>query len=236
MKSSLEEVPSPPIEMLFEDDDLLVINKPAGLRVIRDGYHPELPTVSSTLEAHFGRVFVVHRLDKDTSGVLILARSAFSHKNLNSQFVDRQVKKQYHAVVISLEDFPPMLVVDQPLLVDGDRRHRTRVDFVRGKSACTEFSLITQFSHEALVKAFPTTGYTHQIREHALYAGYPLLGDSLYAFPVKGDRQYTYRVNFNRPALHAFTIRFYHPRTLLPLEFTAEYPPEFANLLTLLKQ
>ena len=185
MKSSLDEVASPSIEILFEDEDLLIINKPAGLRVIRDGYHPELPTVPSMLEAHFGRVFIVHRLDKDTSGVLILARNAFSHKNLNSQFSDRLVKKEYHAVVISVEDFPPTLVVDQPLLVDGDRRHRTRVDPLRGKPASTEFSLITQFSQEALVKAFPTTGYTHQIREHALYAGYPLLGDEPLLFPCQ---------------------------------------------------
>ncbi len=236
MKSSFEGALSPQIEILFEDDDLLVIHKPTGLRVIRDGYHPELPTVSSMLEAQFGRVFVVHRLDKDTSGVLILARNAFSHKNLNGQFSDRLVKKEYHAVVISLEDFPPSMVVDQPLLVDGDRRHRTRVDALRGKPAGTEFSLIAQFSQEALVKACPKTGYTHQIREHALYAGYPLLGDSLYAFPVKGDRHYSGRVNFCRPALHAFTIRFHHPRTSIPLEFTAEYPPDFADLLTLLQE
>jgi len=236
LKSSLEGVPYPPIEILFEDDDLLVFNKPAGLRVIRDGYRPDLPTVPLMLEAPFGRVFIVHRLDKDTSGVLIIARNAFSHKNLNDQFSDRLVNKEYHAVVISLDEFPQTLVVDQPLLVDGDRRHRTRVDPLRGKPALTEFSLITQFSRSALVKAFPTTGYTHQIRAHALCAGYPLLGDSLYAFPVKRDKQSSGGFNFTRPALHAFTIRFHHPRTSAPLVFTAEYPPDFTDLLTHLKE
>ncbi len=219
------------LPVLYADDDLLVIEKPAGLRVIQDGYHPELPSVKSLLDARFGRVFIVHRLDKETSGILIVARNAFSHRALNDQFENRRVSKEYHALVITPTPFPRQLIIDQPLFVDADRRHRTRVDPHRGKPAQTEFVLLTQFSTVALVRAFPKTGYTHQIRAHALYAGFPLLGDTLYSLPAKSTHGLSALPEFSRVALHAHRIEFSHPRTRKPLSFTSQYPADFALLL-----
>jgi len=221
----------PGLEILFEDDDLLVINKPAGLRVLPDGYHPELPSVRTLLKNRYMNSYIVHRLDKDTSGVLIVAKTAASHKELNGQFESRKISKEYHAVVISPQKFPSQLLVEEPLLVDGDRRHRTRVDMEHGKPAETEFFLIHQFQSAALVKACPKTGYTHQIRAHASFAGFPLLGDSLYSLPAEQLKLESQILGFSRVALHALSIRFHHPMTGEVLTFSAEYPADFSELL-----
>jgi len=111
------------------------------------------------LDSHYGKVFIVHRLDKDTSGLLIVARSPSSHKFLNDQFNLRSVEKEYHAVVISHESFPPRLSVNQPLRVNGDRRHRTIVDGKAGKPAETHFELLESFGNITLVRAIPKLLY-----------------------------------------------------------------------------
>ena len=219
------------LNILYQDGDLLVIDKPAGLRVVQDGYHPELPSIRALLDAQFGKVFIVHRLDKDTSGVLLVAKNAFVHRSLNLQFEKREVEKEYHAIVITPTGFPKHLTIDQPLRVDGDRRHRTVVDNEHGKPALTEFICIEPYSMVTLVKALPKTGYTHQIRAHAANAGFPLLGDRMYTFPGKARMQTVGLPEFPRPALHAFSICFRHPRTAVLMTLSAEYPPDFSRLL-----
>lgn len=213
----------------------MVVDKPPGLRVVEDGYWPDLPSVRSILDSTYGKVYIVHRLDKDTSGVLIVARTPFSHTFLNKQFNLRLVEKEYHAVVSSHGSFPPRLSINQPLRVNGDRRHRTVVDLKLGKPALTDFEPIESFGNTALLRVIPKTGYTHQIRAHALFAGFPLLGDSLYS---QKSTNLTENLNlplFPRTALHAYKITFMHPRSHERVTFACPYPADFASLLAQLR-
>src|SRR5512136_1995664 len=120
----------PPVPILYIDDVLLVINKPAGLPSLPDGYDPAAPHVRSLLEPYFGRIWIVHRLDRGTSGVLLLARSAEAHRALNTQFDQRQVRKTYHALIVGSPDWE-VKTVDLPLRADVGHKHRTAVDPAR---------------------------------------------------------------------------------------------------------
>lgn len=214
-------------QLLLEDEAILVVNKPAGLRTIRDGYNPDLPHLAGLLQAQFGRVWTVHRLDKDTSGVIVFARSAAAHQALNQQFSGRGVRKIYHALVSGVPEWAEHLA-NAPLRVDGDRRHRTVVDRLRGKSAETHLRMLAAFPAAALIEAHPRTGYTHQIRAHLSALGFPLLGDDLYNPRSTPDI-------ITRTALHAVQITFTHPASAAPVTIRAEYPPDFTTALNRLR-
>ncbi|MHC1740995.1 MAG: RluA family pseudouridine synthase [Anaerolineaceae bacterium] len=212
------------IKIIFEDEYLIVINKPAGLNSIADGYDSFLPHVRTILETEYGKLWVVHRLDKETSGVMILARSALVHQILNDQFAQREVHKQYLAIVFGV--FPPQLANIDPLKINGDRRHRTIVDQRNGKPAQTGFSLITPFPVKAsLISASPQTGYTHQIRAHLLSLQFPIVSDPLYY--SKESREFSRNLPIKRTALHAQHIIFQHPINHTPMNFEAEIPEDF---------
>lgn len=218
--------------ILYSDDSILIINKPAGLLSVQDGYQPQLPTLRSVLEPDWGRLYIVHRLDKETSGVIVLARTADAHKNLDRQFAERQITKHYHAVCIGTPGWFS-ISINAPLKVNGDRRHRTIVSD-QGKPALTELSCLRKGPLLCLVQAAPHTGYTHQIRAHCASAGIPLLGDPLYAYPPSWHGP---RVNPSllppcpRTALHAASIHFNHPLTGQSLDFSAPYPDDFAAMV-----
>lgn len=221
------------MEVLFEDDSILVINKPPGLLSIRDGYIKDLPTVKSLLEADFGRCFIVHRLDKDTSGIMVVARTQDAHRKLNLDFQNRKIIKNYHAILSKIPEQNEFMI-DLPLRINGDRRHRTVVDVINGKPANTLISIIEAFQINALVMAKPFTGYTHQIRAHLSFSGYPILGDKLYGSPWKASEE-TNGIQIERTALHAYQLTFAHPETKILLTFTAVYPPDFSHTLSTLK-
>ncbi len=221
--------------ILYSDADLLVINKPSGLLSIPDGYNPALPSVQTLLEEEWGRLYIVHRLDKDTSGVFLLARTPETHRTLDRQFADRKVKKIYHALCIGTPTWKNK-TIKAPLRVNGDRSHRTIVDAARGKPAQTEVTLLEQFQGYCLIEAQPTTGYTHQIRAHLSSIGHPILGDPLYRLPpnLKStpiDLQVFHTIS--RTALHAFSISFFHPVNAEWLTIQAPYPTDIQNLLSL---
>lgn len=167
------------IPVLFEDDNVIVLNKPQGLLAIEDGYQPELPNLRSLLKDRYGQIWTVHRLDKDTSGVIIFAKNSESHKFLNAQFSSRLVKKEYHAVA---QGFPPWVekTISYPLKTNGDRKHRTVIDLQNGKLAKTLLRVIGKNDFQSYLDIFPATGYTHQIRAHCAGIGLPILGDRLY--------------------------------------------------------
>ena len=125
---------------IWVDDSLLVVNKPAGIPCIPDGYDPNKPHLRALLEPYFGRLWIIHRLDRDTSGVMLMARTAGYHKELNQMFSNRQVKKEYHAIVEGLIQWPEK-DVQTPLKADGDRMHRTIIDHHTGKPARTDSCL-----------------------------------------------------------------------------------------------
>jgi RluA family pseudouridine synthase len=231
--------------VLYCDDALLAINKPAGLATLPEGYDPAAPHVKSILEPMFGRLWIVHRLDRETSGVLVLARSAQAHQNLNDQFSHRKIKKTYWAVVHGCPDWGGK-TARSPLLPDGDRHHRTIVDQRSGKPATTEFRLLEPFSAYALLEAIPLTGRTHQIRAHLSSLGLPVVGDSLY-----GGQPALYLSQLKpgfrggtrgecaliqRTALHAESISLEHPITFQALSLSAPIPKDFNAALRQLRR
>ncbi len=219
--------------VIFSDDFLLVVNKPAGLLSIPDGYNPDLPYLTRLLEPRFGRLWTVHRLDRETSGVLLLARSAEAHRNLNLQFDHHEVSKTYHALVEGIIE-KDWQNIELPLRMNVGSKHRTVVDLMNGRPAVTELNVMAYFTKHTLVAAHPRTGYTHQIRAHLFAIGYPILFDPLYG-PGRGDDLPDLGTAVARLALHAFRITLIHPITGEPVVFEANYPDDFQKMLDWVK-
>lgn len=214
------------MNILFEDASILVIDKPAGLPVLPDGWEKDSPYLLKDLERVYSKLWVVHRLDKVTSGVMLFARSAEAHRLLNLQFEHREIKKVYHAILggnPAWEDH----TARHPLRINVGHSHRTVVDPARGKPSETHFKITARFTGYCLVEALPATGRTHQIRVHAYALGYPLLGDTLYSAPPTDL--------IKRPALHAYSIEFTHPVTNERLTFSAPYPGDLSKALETLR-
>lgn len=221
--------------ILYQDETLLAVNKPPGLRSIPDGYDTSLPFLSGLLQQQFGRLWVVHRLDKDTSGVMVFARSAEAHRDVGLQFEHRETRKEYHAIVAGILDWEETSI-SLPLHVDGDRKHRTVIDHQSGKPAQTDVRLLQQSGPFALVAALPHTGYTHQIRAHLAAIGLPILSDPLYRSlkPVSVAQDQAFQAAaqlIRRTALHAFQIRFTHPVNGQPVTIQAPYSQDFQQAL-----
>jgi RluA family pseudouridine synthase len=207
--------------VLFCDEKLLAINKPAGVSVVFDPRRPQESPLWRKLWALFGPVYVVHRLDRQTTGVWLLARSPEGQKHMALAFQNHQVEKVYHAVV---EGSPPWteLLVDMPLLANADRKHRTLVNWDQGKPARTLLRVLRTLGEGlALVEAVPATGRRHQVRAHLAAVGFPLVGDSLYGGRLSGPR----------PLLHARSLAFRHPGTGSWQQVQAPYPQDMACLV-----
>jgi RluA family pseudouridine synthase len=232
------------IPILYTDGSILAVNKPSGLLSAPDRYDPEALVVSRELEMEHGRLWPVHRLDLDTSGVLLFARNEEVHRLLSMTFEAREVRKIYHAVVNGRPTWTDT-ECDLSLSPDGDRMHRTIIDGA-GKPCITEFHVIGAHAKMAIVEARPLTGRTHQIRVHLTALGYPVACDPLYGDgkPVllskikrrwKGneDRE---RPLISRTALHAYSIELAHPLTGGALKIEAPYPKDFRALVTQLEK
>ena len=217
------------MEVLYIDRWLVVINKTAGLLSIQDGYDLSAPHVRTEIEPEFGRCWIVHRIDKETSGVLLLARTKEAHRSFSILFEERKIVKEYRAIVAG-KPHDIEFEINLPLRVNGDRKHRTVVDLERGKPALTRIQVISSNRNCSLLNVKPSTGYTHQIRAHLAYAGFPLLGDPLYSPTVNKVRLESY-LSINRVALHAYSISFFHPFTQKELIITAPNPRDFSELL-----
>jgi tRNA pseudouridine32 synthase / 23S rRNA pseudouridine746 synthase len=228
----LIQIPTEPeiARLIYQDHSILIVNKPPGLLTIADGYNSTLPYLSSILMPQFGRIWVVHRLDRDTSGVIIFARSKTAHKHLNLQFAKRQIRKTYQALIIGNPEWEDYWI-QLPLRVNGDRKHRTVVDVQNGKPASTHIKVIERFQNCCFVEARPRSGYTHQIRAHLLSAGCPIVGDKLYQPREKDIVPSLSNLPIQRQALHALTIEFIHPEKQVTSSYSAPYPDDFSRTM-----
>jgi RluA family pseudouridine synthase len=239
-----------PIAVLYSEDVLLAIDKPSGMLSIPDRWDPDAPDVLASLKRDWGKLLVVHRLDKDTSGVLIFARTAEAHKALCAAFESRAVAKTYRALVRGAPAWDQESC-ELPLRPDGDRLHRTIVDAHNGKASRTTFAVIARYSAAAfggaaLVEARPETGRTHQVRVHLAALGFPCLCDPLYGDGEalllsklkrrwKGD-PFGERPLLARAALHALSAEFPHPGTGEPLKVEAPLPKDMRASVTQLEK
>ena len=213
------------MDILYADEHIIVINKPAGLPVLPDGWEKDAPYLVKLLEEQFGKIFIVHRLDKTTSGVMIFAREADTHRMLNLQFENHQAEKIYHAIVWGNPKWNEK-ITKFPLRANVGHKHRTMVDDKNGKPSETHFKILKRYQEAALIEAKPMTGRTHQIRVHAYALGHPLLGDLLYGADETDL--------IARPALHAHSLTIEINDE--PLTFKAPYPADFRAALEDLKR
>jgi 23S rRNA pseudouridine1911/1915/1917 synthase len=218
-----------PLDILFEDDDLIVINKSPGL-VVHPGAGNTRHTLVNALLAHSPslsgiggkeRPGIVHRLDKETSGCLVVAKNDNAHRNLSRQFADRSVEKIYLALVAGTLR-KPHGIIDANIGRHPIQRQRMAVRNERGRSARTEYRVLKSENGMSLIECRLHSGRTHQIRVHLHHLGHPVLGDKVYG--RKGARE------FPRQMLHAWKLGFHHPRTNEWKTFTAPLPAGFLFL------
>lgn len=214
------------MEIIFSDSDILVVNKPVGLSVLPEGWDKDAPYLVKLLEERYEKIWVVHRIDKSTSGIVIFALTADAHRSLNIQFEKHQVEKRYHAIFNGVPKWDEK-TAKHPLRVNVGHKHRTMVDDRKGVRSETRFKLLERWQASALVEAMPMTGRTHQIRVHAYALGHPLLGDILYSAPETDV--------ISRAALHAFSLKFSHPVTGKMMSFQADYPNDFQKAVSTLR-
>jgi RluA family pseudouridine synthase len=237
------------VAVLYQDTELLVVSKPSGLPTVPDGYDIDSPYLAGLLEPSLGQLWVVHRLDRDTSGLVVLARSAETHRALNQQFQDHDVGKLYHALVRGDPAWNDR-TVSAPLRVDADRQHRTIVDLETGKPSVTQFRVLERFAAKdvryALIEAVPKTGRMHQIRVHLGTLGMAVVGDALYGQgePILLSAiKKKYRASeepeqplMGRLGLHALRLTIAHPATGEAHTFVAPYPKDFTATLNQLRK
>lgn len=210
------------MKILHCDSALLVIDKPAGLPVLPDGWDKDAPYLLKLLEPEYGKLWVIHRLDKVTSGVLAFARTAEAHRALNLQFERHEAQKVYHALVNGAPAWDEH-IARHKLRVNVGHSHRTVVDHSRGKPSETHFTVLKRYTAHGLLESRPATGRTHQIRVHAAALGHPIVGDLLYGAPQTDL--------IARPALHALSLTLTRPTSGERLLFEAPYPDDFVRAL-----
>ena len=232
------------IEVIYSDEDMVVANKPAGITVIPDRIHTELETVQTILQKQFGKLWVVHRIDRPTSGVICFARNEVAHRNLSLQFQNHEVQKFYYAIVKGKMSIKSG-VINEPI-AENMARPGSMLIHKRGKDALTLFEVAEEFKHASLLKVEIKTGRTHQIRVHLASLGHPLFVDELYAnteafFFSSIKKKYKPTNEEERPTiarltLHAAQITLRHPSKGQEISFKAPLPKDMETVLKLLRK
>ena len=233
-------------EIIYEDNDIIIVNKQADLLTIPDRFDAQKPSLYGGLNAIYGKVFIVHRLDRETSGVMIFAKNEEAHRHLSMQFEKHQTDKIYLALLDGVlhqdsgeinKPIAPHISVPGRMVINK-----------RGKESLTLYQLIEKFKHFTLVEANIKTGRQHQVRIHFTSMGYPLAVDSLYGrrtqlllseIKAKGVKLGKYeeeRPIMSRTTLHAFRLTVQHPSTLETMSFEAPLPKDFSALLNQLRK
>lgn len=234
-----------PLDIIYEDDHFLVINKPSDM-VVHPARGHARGTLVNAVKFHCNslsglngplRPGIVHRLDRDTTGVIIVTKTDYSHSSIARQFESREVKKEYIAIVDGKIGFDSDII---QLPIGRHKRHREKmaVRYDNGKAGVSRFEVVERFERHTMVKVFPKTGRTHQIRVHMMHIGHPVVADSLY-----GNKKSIFLSDISnvdttedkplieRQALHAFKVGFFHPVTDKFIEFEAVLPEDMNNLI-----
>jgi 23S rRNA pseudouridine1911/1915/1917 synthase len=240
-----------PLRILFEDDHLIVIDKPEGM-VIHPGTGTKDGTLVNALLFHYPQIArvgivyrpgIVHRLDRDTSGVLVVARTNLARYHLVEAFKNRKVRKEYHAMVVGEIPYDSDYI-DLPLAKDPRNQEKMRADRENGKPASTFYEVIERFDGFTYVRVLPHTGRTHQIRVHMAHLGFPVVADALYG---KGRGQKYWNLMeakkrsgasvplISRHALHARRLSFKHPVTEEDVSYASSLPRDMEQLLEWLR-
>ena len=206
--------PDPPV-ILHHDHEILVVDKPSGLLSVPGRGEDRADCLIERLRGAFPTVLLVHRLDLDTSGVMVFGLTPHAQRNLSKQFEERKTKKVYIARVAG-RVAEKTGTVDLPLIVDWPNRPRQKVDHAEGRPAQTDWRVVRASDDETRIRLMPLTGRSHQLRVHMAEIGHPILGDPLYATGAAAD--------FPRLMLHAESLRFKHPETGAHMTFSAKAP------------
>ena len=226
-------------EVLYDDEQLIVFNKPAGLLSVPDRQDSELPSVRTWGMQEYPDFKIVHRLDKDTSGVMIAAKNAEIHRLLNESFSNREVHKTYLALIHGAPQ-SDKITIDEP--IRSSAHGALMAIDSRGKPAITHLEVLQKYRGYSWLKLQPETGRTHQLRVHLAFLGNPIVADELYG-DGKGFYVSSIKRRFNKPfdqderpllsrlALHAYSIEINHPADGSLLQFTAELPKDLRATL-----
>ena len=240
-----------PLVILFEDKDIIVINKPAGM-VVHPAYGNKINTLVNALLYHckgslsgiggVSRPGIVHRIDKDTSGIIVAAKNDLSHISLSSQFKSHSIKRSYLALVLGVPTINNG-TINEPIGRHKIHRKKMAVSS-NGKNAITHWHIRKSFKNLAsIIECNLETGRTHQIRVHLSHIGYNIVGDKIYGsskinkiYNINKNKKMISVINsFPRQALHAFHLSFKHPRTNNLLEFNTDLPEDYKNLIETLE-
>ncbi len=231
-----------PIDVVYEDEHLVVVDKPAGMVVHPAAGNPDGTLVNALLHHCRGQLSgiggvarpgIVHRIDKDTSGLLVVAKSDVAHEGLAKQFADHSLERAYLAVCAG-HPSPPSGTVDARIgRSDRDRKKMAVLpaDSTRGKHAVTHYKTLEKLDNSALIECRLETGRTHQVRVHLASIGHPLIGDPVYGRTPAAIRPILKALSFNRQALHAGRLGFIHPVTGSRLSFSSELPDDLRELI-----
>jgi len=235
------------IEIVFEDDELIVLNKPAPFLVIPDRYDKSIPDILSILNGELGKVFVVHRIDKETSGLIVFAKTPGSHQDLSRQFEAHSVDKTYEALV---HGYPEKTDGQIDLPIREKHAGIMAVDRKKGKPSVTRYRVLNEYEGYAHLEVRPETGRMHQIRVHLKAIGLPILCDPVYGngegfflsqnkakYKVKeDDEENGEKPVLARTALHAARLEFEHPVARKLVTYECGLPKDMRSVLRMLRK
>ncbi|MBA3677205.1 MAG: RluA family pseudouridine synthase [Sphingosinicella sp.] len=231
------------LEIIYEDDHLIVVDKPAGMVVHPAAGNFDGTLVNALLHRCAGRLSsiggvarpgIVHRIDKDTSGLLVVAKTDVAHEGLSAQFAKHSIDRRYQAIVYGRPN-PPSGSVDAPVARSSTNRQKMAVvEGGRGKRAVTHYRMVQPLREAALVECRLETGRTHQVRVHMTSIGHPLIGDPVYGRVKSVHRELLNQLDFKRQALHAAELGFVHPVSKENLSFKSAIPSDMQELFSAL--
>jgi len=233
-----------PLDVVYEDHHLIVVNKPAGLVVHPAAGHPDGTLVNALLHHCKGQLSgiggvmrpgIVHRIDKDTSGLMVAAKSDPAHQGLSALFNEHDIERRYLAIVNGRPNPPSATIEGNIGRSNVNRKKMAVVGDDKGKPAMTHYTVKEPLDGSALVECVLETGRTHQVRVHMSHVGYSLLGDPLYGVRRKSLLSRRKDIQFGRQALHAATLGFVHPITDEKMHFNCNFPPDMQELFIRLR-